>query len=176
MLTAIRRIASRVDAEEAANCLVFVSFSELLLLTAVKRSGRGGRMRWAILPALLLCSCVSNGVHPLRPLEIPTAPYFGIVTTALTGTLTYDGGCLEFRADDRPAQLVPIWPDGTTFNGTSITFHRPGRSDQTIVVNEEFQMSGEPMQWARLPGPRIPLHQRVCRGAPFAVADVRPAN
>ena len=133
-------------------------------------------MRRGSLLALLLCGCVSNGIHPLRPLEIPTAPYAGVVTTALTGTLTYDGGCLLFRADQKPLQFVPIWPDGTTFNGTSVIFHQPGRMDETVVVNEEFQMAGQPVQWARLPGPRIPLHQRVCRGTPFAVARVRPAN
>lgn len=133
-------------------------------------------MRRISLLALLLGGCVSNGIHPLRPLEIPTQPYFGVVTTSLTGTLTYDGRCLQFRADDRPVQLVPIWPDGTTFNGTSVIFHQPGRTDQTIVINEEFQMSGEPVPWSRLSGARMPLHRRVCRGTPFAVASVRPAN
>lgn len=133
-------------------------------------------MRSVTLLALLLCACVSNGVHPLRPLEIPTQPYSGVVTSSSTGTLTYEGGCLEFRADDRHGQLVPIWPDGTTFNGTLVTFHQPGRSDEMIVVNEEILMSGEPMQWSRLPGSRMPLHQRVCRGTPIAVAGIRPAN
>ena len=133
-------------------------------------------MHRGTLLALLLGGCVSNGVHPLRPLEIPTAPYFGVVTARMTGTLTYDGGCLLFRADDRRAQLVPIWPNGTTFNGTSVIFHQPGRMDETIIINEEFQMSGDPVQWARLPGSRIPLYQRACPGLAFAVAGVRPAN
>jgi hypothetical protein len=109
-------------------------------------------------------------------LEIPTAPYFGIVTARMTGTLTYAGNCLLFRADDREAQLVPIWPDGTTFNGTSVIFHQPGRMAETIVINEEVQLSGEPVQWSRLPGSRIPLYQRACPGHAFAVAGVRPAN
>lgn len=133
-------------------------------------------MRRVFLPAILLCSCVSNGVHPLRPLEIATAPYRGVVTTKLTGTLAYEGGCLLFRADDRGAQLVPIWPDGTVFNGTSVIFHQPGRTEETIVVNEEFQMSGEAVPWGRLPGTRIPLYQHACPGVAFAVAGVRPAN
>jgi len=132
-------------------------------------------MRRAFCVLLMLSGCVSSGPHPLRPLEIPTVPYSGVVSSRLAGTLTYDSGCLLFRGDDR-VQLVPIWPDGTRFNGTSVTFHQPGRMDQTIVINEEFLMSGQPAQWTRLPGARIPLHQRVCGGTPFAVAGVRPAN
>jgi hypothetical protein len=133
-------------------------------------------MRRAIWSLLLLSGCVSTGPHPLRALEIPTVPYRAIVATRLAGTLTYDGGCLLFRSDTKRVQLVPIWPDGTRFNGTSVTFHQPGRMDQTIVINEEFLMSGQPVQWARLPGPRIPVHQQQCGGIPFAVATVRPAD
>jgi hypothetical protein len=133
-------------------------------------------VRRAYFVFLLLAGCVSSGPHPLPPLEIPTAPYSGVVSSRLTGTLTYDGGCLLFRGDARKVQLVPIWPDGTRFNGTSVIFHQPGRMDQTIVMNEEFVMSGEPVQWGRIAGPRIPLHQRLCGGIPFAVAAVRPAN
>ena len=134
-------------------------------------------MKHAIpIAALLLNGCMSHGVHPLRPLEIPTAPYNGISTAALTGSLTYEGGCLLFRDDDRRFQLVPVWPVGSTFNGTSITFHEPGRADQRIVLAEEFLMSGQPLQWSRMAGPRLVLHQRRCGGEPFAVLGVRPAN
>src|SRR5947208_10504012 len=130
----------------------------------------------AFVSALLLAGCVSHGVHPLRPLEIPTAPYNGIATTALTGTLMYEGGCLLFRDENNRLQLVPVWPDGSTFNGTSALFHEPGKADQRIVVGEEFQMAGQPLQWSRVPGQRIVLHQRRCGGAPFAVLGIRPAN
>lgn len=126
--------------------------------------------------SLLLAGCVSQGVHPLRPLEIATAPYNGVATTALTGTLMYEGGCLLFRGDDHAVQLFPIWPDGSTFNGTSVIFHEPGRADQRVVLAEEFLMAGQPLQWSRVPGPRIPLHQRRCGGRPFAVLGIRPAN
>lgn len=130
----------------------------------------------AWISACLLVGCASPGVHPLRPLEIPTAPYNGILTTALTGSLMYEGGCLLFRDDEKHAQLVPVWPNGSTFNGTSVTFHEPGHADQRIVVGEEFLMSGQPLRWSRVPGARILLHQRRCGGEPFAVLGVRPAN
>ena len=133
-------------------------------------------MRRVIWSVVLLSGCVSNGPHPLRPLEIPTAPYSGVASSRLTGTLTYDAGCLLFRGDSKRVQLVPVWPDGSRFNGTSIAFHQPGRMDQTIVMNEEFLMSGQPLQWSGLAGPRISLHQHLCGGTPFAVASVRPAN
>src|SRR5438876_9925881 len=88
------------------------------------------------LSALVLAGCVSSGVHPLRPLEIPTAPYIGAPTTALTGTLMYESGCLLFRDERNRHRLVPVWPEGSIFNGTSVIFHEPGKSDQRIGVGE----------------------------------------
>jgi hypothetical protein len=126
--------------------------------------------------AILLAGCVSHGVHPLRPLEIPTAPYNGVITTALTGTLMYEGGCLLFRDDEKRLQLVPIWVEGSIFNGTSVIFHEPGRAEQRVVLGEEFLMEGQPLQWSRVVGSRLALHQRRCGGEPFAVLRVRPAN
>jgi hypothetical protein len=124
----------------------------------------------------LLGGCASNAVHPLRPLEIPIAPYNGITTAALTGSLIFEGGCLMFRDDGKRVHLVPVWPDGSIFNGTSVIFHEPGRADQRIVVGEEILLEGQPLQWSRVPGQRIVLHQRRCGGEPFAVLGVRPAN
>jgi hypothetical protein len=109
-------------------------------------------------------------------MEIPTAPYLGIESARLSGTLTYQGQCLLFRSDANQVQLIPVWPDGTRFNGTSVIFHQPGRMDQPLLMNEEFLMSGKPVQWAGIPGPRTPVHQRQCGGTPFVVASIRPAN
>lgn len=134
-------------------------------------------MRRALISSLLtLAGCVSSGVHPLRPLELATAPYNGIPTAALTGTLMYEGSCLLFRGDDNSVHLFPIWPSGSIFNGTSVIFHEPGKVDQRVVLGEEFLMEGQPVQWVRVPGPRIALHERRCGGEPFAVLGVRPAN
>jgi hypothetical protein len=88
----------------------------------------------------------------------------------------YEGGCLLFRDDDHRFDLFPVWPDGSTFNGTSVTYHEPGKADQRVVLTEEFLMMGQPVQWARVPNRRIALHQQRCGGAPFAVLGIRPAN
>ena len=125
---------------------------------------------------LLLAGCVSNGVQPLKPLEIATIPYSGNVTQSASGSLAYERGCLLFYGDAHGPFLTPIWPEGTIFNGTSLIFHRPGRADQPIVVNQEFLLSGQRLSWSQVPGPRAALVQRQCGGIPFAVADVRPAN
>ena len=125
---------------------------------------------------LLLAGCASNGVEPLRPLEIATAPYNGIVTVSATGTLAYEHGCLLF-IDDKPGPaLSPIWPEGTVFNGTSLIFHKPGKADQPLVINQQFVISGYPLTWAALPGERAPLFQQRCGGVPLVVANVAPAN
>jgi hypothetical protein len=134
-------------------------------------------MKLALLvSASLLTGCVSNGVPPLRPLEIATAPYRGITTTALTGTLMYEGGCLLFRDEGNRIQLMPVWPDGSSFNGTSVTFHEPGKAEQRIIVTEEVVLEGQPLQWSSLPGARIAVYQRQCGRQPFAVLHVHPAN
>ena len=134
-------------------------------------------MRLAVFVLIfLLGGCVSNGVQSLRPLEIATAPYAPNNVASATGTLAYEHGCLSFRDDAHKAVWMPVWPDGTIFNGTSIIFHKPGKADQPIVLNQEFVLSGQPLTWANVPGPRAPLFARQCGGIPFAVADVRPAN
>jgi hypothetical protein len=125
---------------------------------------------------LLLSGCASNDVQALRPLEIATAPYQGVVTSALTGSLMYEGGCLLFRDERNRFHLFPVWPDGSIFNGTSVVFHEPGKAEQQVVVGEEFVMEGQPVQWSRIPNPRIALHQQRCGSEPFAVLAIHPAN
>lgn len=129
-----------------------------------------------LLPALLLAGCASDGIEPLQPLEIPTAPYSGTVSASLTGSLMYEGGCLLFRDDDNRIHLLPVWPNGSTFDGTSVIFHEPGRSEQRILVSEEILLEGRPLQWSDLPGTRIALHRQKCDRSPFMVLGVRPAN
>jgi hypothetical protein len=130
-------------------------------------------LAWSV---VVLAGCVSHSLHPLRPLEIATAPYNGVPTADLTGSLMYEGGCLLFRDEGNRVQLMPVWPDGSRFNGTSVTFHEPGKTEQRIIVGEEFVMAGQPLQWSRLPSPRSPIFARECGREPFAVLGVHPAN
>ena len=99
--------------------------------------------RILLMSAMSLGSCVSPSVHSLKPLEIATAPYEGIPTEGLTGSLMYEGDCLLFRDEGNHLQLMPVWPDGSTFNGTSVTFHEPGKAEQRIIIGEEFRMEGQ---------------------------------
>lgn len=134
-------------------------------------------MRGLVLPALLfLSSCATHGVHPLTPQDLATAPYQSVATTALTGSLLYDGGCLLFRDDQETVQLMPVWPNGSIFNGTTLTFHQPGKSDQLIVVAAEIRIEGQPVQWSTLSAPAYGRIHRQCGYQPFFVSRVRPAN
>jgi len=134
-------------------------------------------MRGSVLPALLvLSSCASRGVHPLTPQDLVTAPYQRTVAAAHTGSLLYDGGCLVFRDDQETVQLMPVWPDGSVFNGTTLTFHQPGKSDQLIVVAQEIQIEGQPFEWSALSASAYGRVHQQCGGEPFFVARVRPAN
>jgi len=133
---------------------------------------------FTLIIAALLCSCVNHGggVHPLRPHDLATGPYQGVATAAFTGSLMYEGGCLLFRDEDNHMQLLPVWPFGSEFNGSLVTFHRPGKTEQRIAVNEEFQMEGRPVAWSALPGPMREQFQTQCPSEPFAVSAIRPAN
>lgn len=126
---------------------------------------------------LPLGACVTHGgVRPLRPLEIATAPYQQVATTALTGSLMYEGHCLLFRDEASGALLLPVWPDGSTFNGTAVLFHQPGKADQRVMVAEEFRMDGQALQWTSLLGEAYAPFQRECAMPPFFVSRVRPAD
>jgi hypothetical protein len=130
-----------------------------------------------ILLVLLLTGCVSHGgIRPLRPLEIATEPYQETVTAGLIGSLMYEGGCLLFRDDESKAVLLPVWPSGSIFNGTSVIFHQRGKADQPVVVGEEFVLEGRPAQWSALSATAYSPFQQQCAAQPFMVARVRPAD
>ena len=138
-------------------------------------------MRKPILSVLLaLQACAANtsggGVHPLRPLEIATAPYQGIVTAALAGSLMYEGNCLLFRDEASKSYLMPVWPIGSSFNGTAVLFHQPSKTDQRIMIAEEFLMEGQPLQWSTLGGATYAPFLNQCGVQPFYVSSIRPAN
>ena len=126
---------------------------------------------------LVLTGCVSHGVHSLQPEDLATAPYQSVVTDAYTGSLLYEGGCLLFRDDMNKVQVMPVWPSGSVFNGTSVIFHQPGKSEQRVVVGEEFQIEGQPIASGALAGPSYAQFQRQCGASPpFFVSRVHPAN
>ena len=140
--------------------------------------GRRGFIGAAALAAFaLLPGCASNlrhGIRPLRPLELATGPYDGTITASPTGSLMYEGGCLLFRVDGSPVPLLPIWPDGSLFNGTSVIFHEPGKAGQPIILEQEVVIEGRPISWDRLAG--YEPFERQCRAEPFLVSKVRPAD
>ena len=133
------------------------------------------KLRLFALP-LLLAGCASSGVSHLEPLEIPILGYSPLMTASMSGSLAYEHGCLLFVGEDGNQIFEPVWPDGTIFNGTSLIFHRPGKAEQPIVLNQEFVISGRPLAWSQVPISRAPQFEQQCGRVPFAVANVAPAN
>jgi hypothetical protein len=132
-----------------------------------------------LLALLVLQACVANrgqGIRPLRPLELAVSPYTETVTAGLTGSLTYEDGCLLFREDATRARLLPVWPTGSVFNGTSVIFHQPGKADQSVLVGEEIMMEGEPQQWLAMARATYAPFEHQCSAQPFFVSRLRPAN
>jgi len=124
---------------------------------------------------LLLAGCATHGVHPLRPLDVATAPYAeGAAVDEVSGSLTYDDHCLGFRELDGQ-RLLPIWPRDSVFNGTSLMFHRPGKAEQPLLINQEIAIRGEPLPAAYVQANFAPYARR-CGGVPFFVAEVAPAD
>jgi hypothetical protein len=139
--------------------------------------GEGSIGAVALAAVLLVAGCASNlhhGIRPLRPLELATGPYDGAIAASLTGSLMYEGGCLLFRPDGGQAALLPIWPNGSVFNGTSVIFHDPGKASQPIIIEQEVVIEGRSIGWAQLPG--YEPFESQCRVEPFLVSKVRPAD
>lgn len=137
------------------------------------------KLRGASLLALLLAAGAcshSNGIRPLHPLELATSLYSETVTSAATGSLMYEDGCLLFHNDETAASLLPVWPDGSVFNGTSVIFHEPAKADQRIVIGEEFVMEGQAVPWRIVSPHDYQAFRHQCVVPPFFVSRVRPAD
>ena len=130
-----------------------------------------------LLTIFLLGGCMSEhpSIRPLRPLEIATTPYRDVATTALTGSLMYEGGCLLFRDDETRALMMPVWPAGSSFNGTALLYHLPGKADQWIPISQEVVLYGEPTQWSAFTTYQ-PFQHQCGTFAPYYVGAVRPAD
>ena len=135
-------------------------------------------MRKALLVGLLamLGACASTGVRPLRAYEIATGPYHSAVKDQVVGSLMYEGGCLLFVNEDRTRQLLPIWPTGTQFQESMVTFHQPAKADQRIIIGEEIRLDGEAVDWPQLEGATYAPFRHQCPGEPFFVSATAPAN
>ena len=96
-----------------------------------------------IVVTLLEGCMVSSGIRPLRPREIASAPYHEGGRESFVGSLMYEGGCLLFDGENGSPRLLPIWPIGTKFEESLVTFHQPAKSDQRLVIGEEIRLDGE---------------------------------
>lgn len=136
-------------------------------------------MRKTVLVALLsLSACVtSSSVRPLRRHEIAIGPYHERATESFVGSLMYEGGCLVFDGERGSPRLLPIWPGGTRFEESLVTFHRPAKDDQGVIVNQEIRLDGVPSEWRQLdPATFAPFQQQCGWAKPFFVSGVAPAN
>ena len=123
---------------------------------------------------LASCSSVPAAYRPLRPLAIATMPYLWTSTTSATGSLLYEGGCLLFHDEENGSLFVPVWPNGSSFNGEAVILHTPGKSDQPIRIAQEIVLSGQPLPLP-LP-PSLGPFEHQCGAPPLAVVAVRPAD
>lgn len=143
----------------------------------LRRPDLEDRLRKAsLIPLLVLSGCISHGgIRPLRPLELAVGPYQEAATRAEAGSLMYEDGCLMFRNERTAARSLLVWPNGSVFNGTSVIFHQPGKSEQRIVLGEEILLEGRPVDPSWFAGAYQPF-ARQCPVSPFFVSRVRPAD
>jgi len=132
--------------------------------------------KFGLIAIVLLDACAPNGIRPLRPFEIATAPYHSGNIQSLVGSLMYESGCLLFRNEDGSTQLLPVWPSGSKFEESLVTFHRPAKSDQRVVIGEEILIDGQPGDWSALDNRAFERFRHQCRAEPFFVSGVTPAN
>lgn len=127
-----------------------------------------------ILLALAACASQPAAMRPLRPLAIATMPFKWTSTTAATGSLLYEGGCLLFRDEENARLFIPVWPSGTRFNGEAVTMHTPGKIDQPIQIAQEIVVFGQLLA-PPLP-PELAPFEHQCGAPPMAVVAVKPAD
>jgi len=134
-------------------------------------------MRKLILVALLALSACVHNVRPLHRYEIAIGPFYERQTHSFAGSLMYENGCLVFNGDNGSPRLLPIWPSGTRFVESLVTFHRPSKEDQGVVLNEEIRLDGIPTDWSRLDPATYARFYHQCGWAkPFFVSGLAPAN
>ena len=136
-------------------------------------------MRHLSLTALLLLqACAStSGVRPLRDYELAIGAYHERPAQSVVGSLMYEDRCLLFDGEKGSVRLLPIWPAGTRFEDSLVTFHQPGKSDQRIVIGEEVRLDGLPTDWSQLdPHAFAPFRQQCGWARPFFVSGLAPAN
>jgi hypothetical protein len=129
-----------------------------------------------LIVVLLLVSCAPQGIRPLRPYELATAPYHSGEGESLVGSLMYEGGCLLFRSEDGTKQVLPVWPTGSIFQESLVTFHRPGKADQQVVVGQEILLTGQKAEWSSLDAATYDRFHHQCGSQPFFVTAIAPAN
>ena len=129
-----------------------------------------------LIALLLLQGCAASEIRPLRANELAVAPYQETGSKTFVGSLMYEGNCLFFEDDDHTTRVLPIWPTGSRFEESLITFHRPGKADQRVPVGEEILLNGEPTDWTKLATPSLAPFQHQCGGEPFFVTAITPAN
>jgi len=131
---------------------------------------------FALVMLVLLQGCATQSVRPLKPFEIATAPYRFGESKPILGTLMYEGGCLLFRTEGDSALVLPVWPTGTRFEESLVTFHEPGHADQRLVLGEEVRLATLPLEWAALGRERLEPFHHQCGAEPVFVTGVTPAN
>lgn len=129
-----------------------------------------------LLGLLLLTSCAPHVIRPLRPYELATAPYHSGPAESMVGSLMHEGGCLLFRNDAGTKQVLPVWPIGSIFQESLVTFHRPGKADQRVAVAQEIVMTGQDADWSSLDAATYERFHHQCGSEPFFVTEIAPAN
>lgn len=126
--------------------------------------------------AFILSSCAATppAFRPLRPLAIATMPYEWGSTTAMTGSLLYEGGCLLFHDEAAGRLYLPVWPMGSGFNGEAVEMHTPGKIDQPLQVAQQITVSVRPLA-APYPS-SLAQFEHQCDEPPIAITAVRPAD
>lgn len=131
---------------------------------------------WAVLALGLLAGCAAPNpaFAPLAPDSIPTLPYDPQVSAVLNGSLMYERGCLLFHDDGSGRLFLPVWPDGSSFNGAAVSLHLPSKADQPIVISEEVSLSVNAMN-GPLPE-QLARFEHQCPEQPLTVAAATPAD
>ncbi len=142
----------------------------------MRSQGKFQMRKICVIGLVLLQACAANKIRPLRPNELATAPYHEAGTQTFVGSLMYEGNCLIFEDEGKTVRVLPIWPVGSTFEESLITFHQPGHAEQRLMVEQEIEITGEISSWTKISDPDLAPFQHQCGSEPFFVTAMTPAN
>jgi hypothetical protein len=96
-----------------------------------------------------------------------------VVVSEFSGRLALERDCLVLRIPQRSQTFLPIWPEGSRFDGRKVTLAIPGRAPILLPLTRDVRIGGSGRPWHEVPA-TLGLSEIAsrCPFTPFFVVEV----